>query len=235
MSDRGVGLADEHSGPWANLQDTTVSKARRFRLPLIDHIWRVRGELPLDEPLDASDAFARLEPLFQTHGTVFAVDEGTLTYTKRNPAAQDPLATFTRGQLQLASQGHSSVLRYDLLSTALLLCFLAPLLFLGFAQIAVGLNAWEAASIEASKKAEKDEEKSKPVKQLNPVDVFLGAPAPEDPAKKKEKEKDKDKGRHSPTPAYVLAGLFFAIYLVGRFLEPWLIRRRLHKALSPAG
>ncbi len=176
--------------------------------------------------------------MFQTSGTVYAVDGDTLTYTKRNPAAQDPLATFTGGRLQLASQGRSSVLRYDLSSTALLLCLLAPLLFLGFAQIAVGLNAWEAASIEASKKAEKDDEKSKPAKQLNPIDAFLGAPAPEDPAKKKDKEKekdkDKDKGRHSPTPAYVLAGLFFAIYLVGRFLEPWLVRRRLRKALSPA-
>ena len=170
--------------------------------------------------------------MFQTSGTAYAVENDTLTYTKRNPAAQDPLATFTRGRLQFASQGRSSVLRYDLSSTALLLCFLAPLLFLGFAQVAVGLNAWDKASVEASKKAEEDEEKSKPAKQLNPVDVFLGAPAPEDPAKKKEKEKDK--GRHSPTPAYVLAGLFFAIYLVGRVLEPWLIRRRLRKALSRA-
>lgn len=170
--------------------------------------------------------------MFQTSGTAYAVDGDTLTYTKRNPAAQDSLATFTRGRLQLASQGRSSVLHYDLSSTALMLCFLAPLLFLGFAQIAVGLNAWEKANVEVSKKAEKDEEKAKPVKQLNPVDVFLGAPAPEDPAKKKDKEKDKDKGRHSPTPAYVLAGLFFAIYLVGRVLEPWLIRRRLRNALS---
>jgi hypothetical protein len=192
----------------------------------------VRGELPLDEPLAAEEAFARIDPMFQTSGTAYAVDGDTLTYTKRNPAAQDPLATFTRGRLQLASQGRSSVLHYDLSSTALMLCFLAPLLFLGFAQIAVGLNAWEKANVEVSKKAEKDEEKAKPVKQLNPVDVFLGAPAPEDPAKKKDKEKDKDKGRHSPTPAYVLAGLFFAIYLVGRVLEPWLIRRRLRNALS---
>lgn len=192
----------------------------------------MRGELPLDEPLATEEAFARLDPMFQASGTAYAVDGDTLTYTKRNPAAQDPLATFTRGRLQLAAHGRSSVLRYDLSSTALLLCFLAPLLFLGFAQVAVGLNAWEAANVEASEKAEKGEEKAKPVKQLNPVDVFLGAPAPEDPAKKKDKEKDKDKGRHSPTPAYVLAGLFFAIYLVGRILEPWLIRRRLRNALS---
>jgi hypothetical protein len=232
VSDQSGGLADGHSGPWGSLQDAAASETRRFRFPLIDRIWRVRGELPLDEPLAAEEAFARIDPMFQTYGTAYAVDGDTLTYTKRNPAAQDPLATFTRGRLQLASQGRSSVLHYDLSSTALMLCFLAPLLFLGFAQIAVGLNAWEKANVEVSKKAEKDEEKAKPVKQLNPVDVFLGAPAPEDPAKKKDKEKDKDKGRHSPTPAYVLAGLFFAIYLVGRVLEPWLIRRRLRNALS---
>ncbi|OYU74335.1 MAG: hypothetical protein CFE32_18115, partial [Alphaproteobacteria bacterium PA3] len=118
---------------------------------------------------------------------------------------------------------------------ALLLCFLAPLLFLGFAQLAVPVNAYEAAAAKAEEAAQKDkkkdEDKPKPVRKLNPIDEFLGAPAPEDPNKKK-KEKKEDEGRHSPEPGYFLAGLFAALYLLGRWLEPWLVRRRLRAALT---
>lgn len=232
MSGQSGGIADERVGPWSRPQSSEALGGRRLKLPFIDNIWRVRGELLLDKPIAPDEAFARLDPLFQAPGTTYNVDDDTLTYTKRNPAAQDPLATFTRGSLRIAPQGRGSVLRYDLSSTALLLCFLAPLLFLAFAQIAVGMNAWEKANVEASEQGKKDEDKPKAIKKLNPIDEFLGAPAPEDPSKKKDKKKDK--GRHSPTPAYVLAGLFFTIYLVGRVLEPWLIRRRLRSALAEA-
>lgn len=199
-------------------------------LPVIDLIWRVRGELSLDPGMAAGDVFARLIPLFQTAGTTYDVSESALTYAKRNPAAQDPLATFTSGSLRIEHRAQGAVLSYNLSSTALLLCFLAPLLFLAFAQLAIAANTWEKSGVEVSEKEKQDSEKPKPVKTLNPVDAFLGAPAPEDPnAKKDEKKKE---GRHSPTPAYVLAGLFFAIYLVGRWLEPWLIRRRFRAALA---
>lgn len=196
---------------------------------MIDTIWRARGEVALDQPLTADQAFARLDPLFQHPGTTFAVDGDTLTYSKTNPAAQDPLATFTRGTLQYQQRA----IRYDVKSTALLLCFLAPLLFLGFAQLSLAANAWEKSGAEVEEKAKKEEDKPKPVRKLNPVDEFLGAPPPDDPDKKKdEKKEDEDDGPHSPTPAYVLAGLFFVIYLVGRVLEPWLFRRRLRAGLS---
>jgi hypothetical protein len=200
--------------------------------PVIDRIWRVRGALMLAPPLSADAAFDRLAPRLQNPGTTVAIDGDTLTYSKKNPGAQDPLATFTSGTLRIEQREAGSRLVYDLKSTALLLCFLAPLLFLGFAQLAEGLNAWEKAGAEASAKAAKDDEKPKAVRKLNPIDEFLGAPQPEDPSKKKDKDKDKDKGKHSSTPAYVLAALFFAIYLVGRVLEPWLIRRRFRMAIA---
>lgn len=203
-----------------------------MNLPYIDHIWRVRGEVPLDTALSADEAFARLDPLFQTPGTTYAVEGDSLSYTKRNPAPQDKLATFTRGHLKVEQRASSTVLRFDLSSTALLLCFLAPLLFLSFSGLAITLNAWEKASMEVSEKDKKDEDKPKPVKKLNPVDEFLGAPAPDDPNKKKDKDEDEDEGRHSPETGYALAGVFFAIYLVGRWLEPWLVRRRFRAALT---
>lgn len=235
MSDAAKGLASDVSGPWAAAMPPQGGAGwRGMNLPLIDRIWRVRGEVPLDPPLPANEAFARLDPFLQTPGTTYAVEADRLTYTKRNPAAQDKLATFTRGTLQIEQRASGLVLRFDLFSHALLLCFLAPLLFLGFAQLAIAVNTWEQASLEASDEKKKDDEKPKPVKKLNPVDEFLGAPAPEDPNKKKDEKEDE--GRHSPDEAYVLAGVFFAIYLAGRWLEPWLIRRRFRQALAtPAG
>lgn len=199
-------------------------------LPLIDHIWRVRGAVPIDPALSAQDAFERLGPLLQTPDTTMSTEGDALVYRKHNPAAQDKLATFTRGRLWIERAGAGAVLRFDLFSHALLFAFLAPLLFLGFAQLAVTINAWEAASPEAAEKAEKKDEKPKPVKKLNPVDEFLGAPAPEDPNKKKDEKKDE--GRHSPDEGYFMAGLFALIYLVGRWLEPWLVRRRFRRALA---
>lgn len=204
-----------------------------LNLPLIDNIWRVRGEVPIDPSLSAEEAFARIDPLLRTPGTTVVTEGGELAYSKHNPAAQDKLATFTRGRMWIERAGAGAVLRFDLFSHALLLCFLTPLLFLGFAQAAILINEWEAASTEATEKsAKKDDEKPKPVKKLHPVDEFLGAPAPEDPNKKKDEKKDKDKGRHSPDEGYFMAGLFAAIYLVGRWLEPFLVRRRLRALLT---
>lgn len=206
-------------------------------LPYIDRIWRAKGEVLLDELLTAEETFARLDPLFQTAGTQYAVEDDLLAYSKHNPAAQDKLATFTRGMLRLERQDGGSRLLFDVSSTALLLCFLAPLLFLGFAQTMVALNAWDRAGTEAVEARQKDEEAEKPkVKQeLHPLDKLLGAPEPDDPNKKKEQGKDQDeekKEKFDPTRAYVLAGLFFLIYLVGRVLEPWLLKRTLRAALA---
>lgn len=202
-----------------------------LKFPLIDNIWRVRGAVPIDPAMSAEEAFARIDPLLRTPGTTVSEEGGVLAYSKHNPAAQDKLATFTRGRMWIERAGAGAVLRFDLFSHALLLCFLAPLLFLGFAQMAEAINAWEAAGTEASEKdAKKDEKASPAAKKLHPIDEFLGAPAPEDPGKKKDKKKDE--GRHSPTEGYVLAGIFAAIYLAGRWLEPFLVRRRLRAALA---
>lgn len=201
-------------------------------LPLIDYIWRVRGGVPLDPALSSDEVFARIDPLLHTPGTDLVRDNGVLTYTKPNPAAQDKLATFTRGRLWIERAGTGAVLRFDLFSHALLMTFLAPLLFLGFAGAAIGLNTWEAASGDTAEKSEKkDEGKPKVVKKLNPVDEFLGAPPPDDPNKKKDEKKDKE-GRHSPDKGYFMAGLFALIYAVGRWLEPFLVRRRLRAFLA---
>ena len=201
-------------------------------IPYLDRIWRAEGHVDLTETLAPAEAFDRLDPLFRTPGTDYAVEGDTLGYVKRNPAAQDKLATFTRGTLRVApGAGGGTRLFFDVSSAALLLCFLAPLLFLGFAQLAETINTYERARAEATAKDKKDEAKDKPVPQLHWIDQMLGAPAPKDPKADKDKKKE-PKEKIKTTPAYVLAGLFLAIYLVGRFLEPWLLKRTLRAALA---
>ncbi|MBI1403069.1 MAG: hypothetical protein GC147_07645 [Porphyrobacter sp.] len=210
----------------------------RLALPYVDRIWHASGTLELDEALSPQDAFARLDPLLRAPGTSYAVAGDTLTYSKTNPAAQDKLATFTSGTLRIENQPNGIArLVFRVRSTALLLCFLAPLLFLGFAQVGAAINAWEASAEAADKdkSADKDKDKNRPKAALHPIDKFLGAPAPEDPDAKKKDKADK-KEKIPTTPAYVLAGLFLVIWMVGRALEPWLLKRALRAALAaPAG
>lgn len=209
----------------------------RLRVPYAEKIWRIEDSLILDEQLTPAEAFARLDPLFQTDGTQYAIEDDRLGYLKTNPRAQDKLATFTSGTLHVEpAAGGGTRLTYQAASTALLLCFLAPLLFLFFAQVMEAANQWERAKAEASetaKKDQKDEAKDKPLRQMHPIDVMLGAPAPKDPNADKDKDKKKEpKDKFRTTPAYVLAGLFFVIFLVGRVLEPWLLKRTFRQALA---
>ncbi|GAB4478207.1 MAG: hypothetical protein OHK0018_09170 [Erythrobacter tepidarius] len=205
----------------------------------IEWLWRAEGEVPIDPPLSAAEAFARLDPLFRTPDTTYAVKGDTLTYVKHNPAAQDKLATFTSGTMRVArSEDGAAKLVFSVRSKALLMVFLAPLLFLAFAQVMSAANDWEKAAMEAERAETKaagklkDDDKAKPKAELHPLDKMLGAPEPEDPSKKKEENKDKEK--FETTPAYVLAGMFFLLFILGRVLEPWLLKRTLRAALASA-
>lgn len=214
-----------------------------MNLRFIDWIWHIRGSVALAPGQAGSEAFEKLDPLFQEPGTSHERTGDTLTFRKKDALAQDKMSIFTSGALQI----ERGVLRYDLASRALLFCFLAPLLFLAFAQISVVLaeiekpTAQEAAEEKA--KAEK-KEKETAARPQNPIDKFLGAPAPDKPkteAEKKEEaekkakgEKDEPESDHSPTPAYVFAGIFVALYVGGRILESWLVRRLFRKRLLGA-
>jgi hypothetical protein len=212
----------------------------QLRVPYLEKIWRTEGSITLDESLSAAEAFDRLDPLFQTDGTRYAIEGDALGYVKTNPRAQDKLATFTSGTLRIEQGENATRLTYQAASTALLLCFLAPLLFLFFTQVMEAANRYEAAKAEASeakKDAAKDKAETKPMPKLHPIDVMLGAPAPKDPNADKDKDKEKEpKPKFKTTQGYVLSGLFFVIFLVGRVLEPWLLKRTFRRALlQPRG
>ena len=205
-----------------------------LNLPYIDRIWTVRGSILLEPPRTPADTFARLDPLLDASGTQVEIDGDTLTYVKDNPSAQDKLATFSRGTLQVVQEQGKTRLRYKLISPALLLVFLAPFLFLAIAQATIYINEYERQAEEKKAAEGKDKEKEEETEPepLNVVDQFLGAPAPETLEEKKKREEKEGNDKHTPKPAYILSGIFAALYLFGRWFEPFLFRRTFRRALN---
>lgn len=194
----------------------------------LDWIWHVKGSLPLTPGQSSEEVFGRLDPLFREINTTHARAGDTLTFHKKDQAAQDKMSIFDRGVLRIESGAGGSVLRYHMTSRALLFCFLAPLLFLAFAGLNVTLGKLEKPATEAATK--KAEKKKDVVLPQNPIDKALGAPAPEKPKKDGADKKNK----HSPTPAFVFAALFAVLYLVGRVLEDRLAKNLFRNKLRDA-
>jgi len=207
--------------------DPAAATGYRMNLRFIDWIWNVRGSVPLAPGQSENEAFARLDPLFHEYGTTYEQNGDTLTFSKKDQPAQDKMSVFDHGVLRIEQEPTGAVLRYRLSSRSLLFCFLAPLLFLGFALLTIQVGKLEGPKTEA---AEKDKKKDVVLTQ-NPIDKFLGAPAPEKP-KKDAKDKAEDKNKSKPTSAYVFAALFAALWLVGRVLEDRLVRSLFRKRLA---
>jgi hypothetical protein len=216
-----------------------LSKGDFVNWRYFDWIWHIRGTLPLGPDQTDDDVFGKLDPLFEQHGTSHERTNDTLTFRKKNQAAQDKMSIFDGGVLQLEKAPAGPVLHYHLTSRALLFCFLAPLLFLAFAQITIVLNKLDSPTkAESDKKSDKAKEAAKKDTALpqHPIDKFLGAPAPEKPKKDKDKKKganggDGDDKKPTPTPAYVFAALFATLYVVGRVLEARLVKSLFKKRL----
>lgn len=200
-----------------------------MKAAFVDWIWRIRGSLPVDPPQSATDAFDKLDSLFQEPNTTYRIQGDTLSFTKKAQLPQDKMSVFDSGTLRVAD----GVLRYDLMSRALLACFVAPLFFLAVGHAGVAMDQWRnppevvKAKAEAAKKRSKVKAEDVP---MNPVDKFLGAPKPE--KKKGGEEIGKRNRKPSMTTAYVFMGIFFALWVVGRILEHVLIHSRLRKKLA---
>lgn len=193
-----------------------------MNLRFLDWIWHVRGSLALAPGQTVDDAFDRLDPLFRQPGTSHDRAGDALTFRKKDQAAQDRMSVFDDGVLRIQRGAAGLMLHYRLTSRALLFCFLAPLLFLGFAQATMILpKIFKPAPEAGARKPEAE----KPLAKLHPIDVALGAPAPEKPKKKKEEGP-------SPTSGYVFAGIFAFLYIVGRILEGRRIDALFRKRLS---
>lgn len=237
--------------------------AAAMQMRFIDWIWNISGSIPLVPGQSSDDALDRLDPLFHATGTSHHRTADSVVFTKKDPAAQDKLSVFDRGVVQIEAGMAGPVLRYRLTSRALLLCFLAPLLFLGFAQLAIAVGSYQAAVEQAERaasagtaaakakaaqdkaakdRAAQDRAAKDKVIPLHPLDKALGAPEPETPKKDADTDKaesgdgdgDSDgdgKKKPSPTPAYVFAALFALLYIVGRALEDWLVKRLFRKSL----
>jgi len=194
-----------------------------------DWIWNIKGSLALPIGQSTDDAFRRLDPLFRESGTSYERTRDTLRFRKKDQPAQDKMSVFDGGVLQIEEGSAGRVLRYRLTSRTLLFCFLAPLLFLSFAGLTFAVGKFEEPSAkEASKK--KDEKKDKVLPQ-NPIDKFLGAPAPDKPKKDKKDKKKEEEDKLKPTSAYVFAAIFAALYVVGRILEGRLVKSLFKRRL----
>jgi len=204
---------------------------------LINWIWQIRGSLALPPRQSSDDAFDRLDPFFRERGTSFERTDDTLVFRKKDQHAQDKMSIFDGGVLHIERGAGGPVLRYHLTSRALLFCFLAPLLFLGFAQLTIAVGKLEKPEVEAADKSGKDSEEEKdPAEKyanipMNPIDKFLGAPAPEKLEKERKGKDKKDDKKPSPTAAYVFAGIFAILYVVGRILEDRLVKARFRQSL----
>jgi hypothetical protein len=214
-----------------------VLKGDHVNPRFIDWIWHVRGSLALAPEQSSDDVFDRLYPLFRQVGTSHERTNDTLTFRKKNQAAQDKMSVFDGGVLQIEKGVTGSVLRYHLTSRALLFCFLAPLLFLSIAEFTIIMSKLQKPSTEAANATGKASNASKKpaIKKadvpMNPLDKALGAPAPEKPVKKGADKADEREKKPSPAPAYVFAAIFAALYLVGRVLEDRLVKALFKKSL----
>jgi hypothetical protein len=205
----------------------------------INWIWQVSGSLALAPGQSSDDAFDRLDPLFRQTGTRHNRTNDTLTFQKKDQAAQDKMSVFDGGVLRIEKSVNGPVLHYHLTSRALLFCFLAPLLFLALAQITIAVNSFYAPGTSAADTlaAEKAKAKEKAAEEkmakmpMNPIDKALGAPAPKKPGADDKSDEDEDEKKPTPTPAYVFAGIFAALYIVGRILEDRLIKSLFKKSL----
>jgi hypothetical protein len=195
-----------------------------------DWIWTVKGSLAIVPEQSNDEAFRRLDPLFRQFGTTYQRNHDTLTFRKKDQAAQDKMAVFDDGALQIQRDASGPRLHYRLHSRILLFCFLAPLMFLAFAQLTVYMNQ-RAKAAEAAGKVEKKPEKKNVVLTLNPVDKFLGAPAPEAP-KKDEEAPGRGRKKPSPTSAIVLAAIFALLYVFGRIFEHKMVESLFRKSLQ---
>jgi hypothetical protein len=208
-----------------------------MNLRFIDWIWHVRGSLALAPEQMSDDAFDRLDSLFRQPGTSHERTNDALIFRKKDQAAQDKMSVFDGGVLQIEKGVAGPVLRYNLVSRALLFCFLAPLLYLGIAQLTIANNNLHKPSAEAantSGKASDTPQKPKTKNAdvpVNPIDKALGAPAPEKPGKEGADQSETDDEKPSPKPAYVFAAIFAALYVVGRILEDRLVRALFKKSL----
>jgi len=195
-------------------------------LRFIDWIWHIRGSLALAPGQSGNQAFDRLDPLFRQTGTSHQRTSDTLIFSKKDQAAQDKMSVFDGGVLRIERGAAGAVLRYHLTSRALLFCFLAPLLFLGIAQLTIVVVKHQKPSTDAAKSKKKDAQVP-----MNPIDKALGAPAPEKPKKDGADKAEGKNKKPSPTPAYVFAAIFAFLYLAGRILEDRLIKAQFKKRL----
>jgi len=85
---------------------------------LTDWIWHVRGSLALAPGQSSEDAFDRLSPLFHETGTSYERGNDTLTFRKKDQAAQDTRPDeMLAGTITIVYRGDRGRVRHQLAQT----------------------------------------------------------------------------------------------------------------------
>lgn len=203
-----------------------------MNLRYIDWIWRVRGSVETGPGRGSEKVFESIDDLFQQPNTSYAIEGDALTFTKSKQLPQDKMSIYDSGTLWVAD----GRLRFDMMSKALLACFLAPLFFFALGHIGMALDQWRNPPEVAAAKKERAEKRSlvKPEDvPMHPIDKFLGAHEPKKEKKDGEEGAKKDR-KPSMKTAYTFMGIFFGLWFAGRILEYKLFQIRLRKRLGIA-
>ena len=75
----------------------------------LNWIWHIRGSVELAPGQSSDEAFERLAPLFRQTGTSHERTGDTLTFRKKDQAAQDKMSIFDGGVLWVERQAAGPV------------------------------------------------------------------------------------------------------------------------------
>ncbi|GBR47732.1 hypothetical protein [Gluconobacter roseus] len=67
---------------------------------------------------------------------------------------------------------------------------------------------------------------------MNFIDKFLGVPEPDKKDDSENSDQEKINKKLSPKPAYIFCAMFVSLYVIGRILEQFLIRRELSRIIG---
>lgn len=210
----------------------------QLNLRFLDWIWHVKGSLPLAPEVSTDQAFEKLDALLQVPGTTYTRDQDRLVFQKKNQPAQDKMSIFDSGVLQVKEASQGKRLYYNLVSKTLLFCFLAPALFFGFGKVFEFTKDYRAAAYSAAaihthpEGVNEASQKKDAVVPMNFIDKFLGVPEPDKKDDSGNDDQEKMKKKLSSRPAYIFCALFAFLYVVGRILEQFLIRRELSRIIG---
>ncbi len=182
---------DDRRHPADRAAQPDASGAPTQRKRLTDWIWHIHGSVPLD-PGQSPTRRSTARSAVPHTGTARERNGDTLTFTSATRRRRTGWrCSAAHAVIEAQAEGWSCAIGSD---KALLYCFLAPLLFLAFAQATVALG-----KLESPRSRPRSRRRRKTPAPLNPIDKRSARRHPSNP-RRRAGDDDKDK-KPSPTAA----------------------------------